>query len=161
MHHKVKRIAVGTFYVSPRSTHKDATIDHIIESIHILRSKYDNEIHFLLGGDLNRVNINPILDSYGALKQVISTGTRKGATLENIITDLHTFYHPPTTLAPLQVDESKKGSDSDHQVVIFALISNFNYQRSELCTCLFQTQPKNALEERDPRLLGLESLCNF
>ena len=76
------------------------------------------------------MNINPILDSYGALKQFISTGTRKGATLENIITDLHTFYHPPTTLAPLQVDESKKGSDSDHQVVIFAPISNVNYQRS-------------------------------
>ena len=130
VHHKVRKIAVGTFYVSPRSAYKDASIDHIIESIHLLRSKYDNEIHFFLGGDLNRLDIEPILDSYGALKQVISTGTRKDAILENIITDLHSFYHPPTTLSPLQVDEGKKGADSDHEVVIFAPLSNVNYQRS-------------------------------
>ena len=130
VHQKVKKIAVGTFYVSPRSKHKEVTIDHIIESIHLLRSKHDNQIHFLLGGDLNRLNVEPILDSYGALKQVISTVTRKNAILENIITDLHSFYHPPTTLAPLQVDESKKGSDSDHNVIIFAPLSNVNYQRS-------------------------------
>lgn len=30
---KVKRIAVGSFYVSPNSQHKPATIDHIIETI--------------------------------------------------------------------------------------------------------------------------------
>ena len=132
VHHKVKKIAIGTFYVSPKSTHKEATIDHIIENIHFLRSKFDNEIHFLLGGDLNRLKIEPILDSYGALKQVISTGTRKGATLENIITDLHSFYHPPTTLTPLQVDEGKKGADSDHQVVVFAPTSNTNFMKQRL-----------------------------
>ena len=103
VHHKVKKIAIGTFYVSPRSIHKEATIDHIIENIHFLRSKYDNEVHFLLGGDLNRLIIEPILDSYGALKQVISTGTRNDATLENIITDLHSFYHPPYHIAPPKV----------------------------------------------------------
>ena len=127
VHHKVKIIAIGTFYVSPKSVHKEATIDHIIENIHFLRSRYDNEIHFLLGGDLNRLKIEPILDSYGALQQVVSTGTRNGATLENIITDLHSFYHPPTTLPPLQVDEEKKGADSDHQVVIFAPLANSNF----------------------------------
>ena len=73
--------------------------------------------------------IEPILDSYGALQQVISTGTRNGAILENIITDLHSFYHPPTTLQPLKVDQGKKGKDSDHQVVIFAPHANSNYQR--------------------------------
>ena len=132
VHHKVKKIAIGTFYVSPKSVHKDATIDHIIENIHFLRSQYDNEIHFLLGGDLNRLKIEPILDSYGALKQVISTGTRKGATLENIITDLHSFYHPPTTLPPLQLDEGKKGADSDHQVVIFAPTTNQNFMKQRI-----------------------------
>ena len=101
VYQKVKSIAIGTFYVSPKSVHKEATIDLIIEIIHFLRSRYDNEIHFLLGGDLNRLKIEPILYSYGALKQVISTGTRKDATLENIITDLHSFYHLPNTLPPL------------------------------------------------------------
>ena len=126
---KVRKIAVGTFYVSPKSKYKNETTDHIIESIQVLRSKFDNGIHFLLGGDLNRLPIEPILDSYGALKQVISTGTRNNAILENIITDLHSYYHPTTTLPPLQVDDGKKGSDSDHQVVIFAPKSNSNYQK--------------------------------
>ena len=107
-HHKVKKIAIGTFYVSPRSVFKEATIDHIIENIHFLRSKFDNEIHFLLGGDLNRLKIEPIMDSYGALKQVISTGTRKGAILENLITDLHSFYHPLPPYPPYSLMKGKR-----------------------------------------------------
>ena len=70
MHHKVKKIAIGTFNVSPKSACKEAGIDIIIENIHLLRSKFSNEIHFLLGGDLNRLKMELILDSYGALKQL-------------------------------------------------------------------------------------------
>ena len=46
--------------------------------------------------------------------------TRKGATLQLILTDLHTYMHPPTALPPLQVDEGKAGVDSDHQALIMA-----------------------------------------
>ena len=72
VNHKVKRIVVGTIYVSPNSQHKLKTIDHIIETIHTSRAKYDNNVNFLIGGDFNRLNINNILDSYGALKQIIT-----------------------------------------------------------------------------------------
>ena len=48
VNHKVKRIVVGTIYVSPNSQHKLKTIDHII---HTLRAKYDNNVNFLIGGD--------------------------------------------------------------------------------------------------------------
>ena len=78
---RVKKIVVGSFYVSPNSPHKAATIDHIIETIHILRSRFDNEVNFILGGDFNRINISSILDAYGALNQLVSVPTRKGATL--------------------------------------------------------------------------------
>ena len=37
------------------------------------------------------------------------------------------MYHPPTTLPPLQVDTGKKGKDSDHNIVVFAPISNSQY----------------------------------
>ena len=127
---KVKRIAVGSFYISPRSQYKNETIEHIIQSIHILRAKYDNQLNFLLGGDFNRVDINDILDSYGALKSIISVSTRKSATLEILLTDLHTMFHPPTTLPPLQVDKGKVGKDSDHNIVVFAPISNIQYQQT-------------------------------
>ena len=124
---KVKRIAYGTVYVSPRSQHKTETIEHIIEAIHMLRAQYDNEINFCIGGDFNRLDISEILDCYGGLQQVISVPTRNSATLEILLTDLHTMYHPPTTLPPLQVDAGKKGKDSDHNIVVFAPISNPQY----------------------------------
>ena len=93
---RIKRIAVGSYYVSPRSRHKDDFIEHIIGSIHQLRAKYENDVSFLVGGDFNRLEISEILDSYGALKQIISVPTRKTAMLEIILTDLHTLLHPPS-----------------------------------------------------------------
>ena len=98
---KVKKIAVGSYYVSPRSRHKQEVIEHIIGTIQQLRAKYDNEVNFLIGGDFNRLDITDILDSYGALKQIISVPTRKSATLEIILMDLHTLFHPPTTTGGL------------------------------------------------------------
>ena len=125
---KVKRIAVGSIYVSPRSKYKTETIEHIIETIHLLRANYDNEINFLIGGDFNRLDITDILECYGGLKQIISVPTRKSATLEIALTDLHSFFHPPTTLPPLQVDTDKKGKDSDHDIVLLAPKSNAQYK---------------------------------
>ena len=147
-HHKVKKLVTASIYVSPRSHFKDETVEHIIQSIHFLRSKFDNDVSFLIGGDLNKLEIGPIMDSYGALKQLISVPTRKSATLSNIITDLCNLYHPPTTLPALQVDEGKKGSDSDHQVVIFAPISNQNYLKPRCKkTITVRPLPQSAIDE--------------
>ena len=127
-HTKVKRIAVGSFYVSPKSKYKTSTIDHIITAIHIIRAKYDNQVNFLFGGDFNNLNITSILDSCGALKQCMTVPTRNQAILEILLSDLSHMYHPPTTLPPLQVDTDMAGSDSDHNIVIFAPKNNADYQ---------------------------------
>ena len=74
------------------------------------------------------MDVNPILDSYGALKQIISIPTRRGATLELLLTDLHPFYYPPTTLQPLEVDIGKNGSDSDHDVILMSPSQNSRYK---------------------------------
>ena len=126
--------------VSLKSRHKAETIEHIIQTIYSLWARYDNEVHFLLGGDFNQVGISDILDSYGALKQLISVSTRNSATLEIILSDLHTVFHPPTTLPPLQVDEGKIGKDSDHNVVVFAPKSNLQYHRKQEKKTIF-TRP--------------------
>jgi hypothetical protein len=152
---KVKRIAVGSYYVSPRSRHKQEVIDHIIDTIHILRAKYDNDVSFLIGGDFNRLDISDILDSYGALKQVISVPTRNTATLEIILTDLHTMFHPPTTLPPLQVDTDKVGKDSDHEVVILAPISNLQYKVERRKKTIFtRPLPQSQIVNFEKGLLG-------
>ena len=64
----VKRICVGSIYIAPRSSMKQETMDHIIQTIHMVRSRYDNQVSFIVGGDVNRTNYQDILDSYGALK---------------------------------------------------------------------------------------------
>ena len=115
---KIKNIAIASIYVSPSSRFKTATVDHIIDTIHILRAKFDNQINFCIAGDLNRLSVHRILEAYKPLSQIISTATRKSAILENIITDLHTFYQAPECLAPLEVDEDKDGEDSDHNIVM-------------------------------------------
>ena len=107
---------------------KQETMDHIIQTIHLIRAKFDNSVSFIIGGDVNRTNYQDVLDSYGALKQCVSMSTRKDATLTMILSDLHTHYHPPTTRAPIQADNEKTGKDSDHDVIIFAPKSNADFK---------------------------------
>ena len=53
-HMKVKRIAICSVYISPRSRFKKETVEHIILSIHQLRAQYNNDINFCIGGDFNK-----------------------------------------------------------------------------------------------------------
>ena len=119
----IEKIAVASIYISPSSVFKTKTIDHIIQTIHLLRSQHGLELKFLLGGDLNRIDIDKILRSYGALNQIILVPTRKNETLEKVITDLQSFYHPPTSHPPLQVDENMTGEDSDHNIVLLTPVN--------------------------------------
>ena len=125
----IENIAVASVYVSPNSVCKTATIKHIIETIHLLRARFDNRINYLIGGDLNRLKVDKILDSYNPLSQIITEPTRYSATLENIITDLHSLYQQPQCLAPLQVDGDKIGKDSDHNIVLLPPITISNNRK--------------------------------
>ena len=106
---RIKRICVGSVYIAPRSVLKSETISHIIQTIHYVRSIYDNQVSFLIAGDINRTDYTDIIDSYGALKQCVTVGTRKQATLEVILSDLINLYHPPTTKPPCRSMRIKKG----------------------------------------------------
>ena len=119
----IKKIAVASVYISPSSVYKTKTIDHIIETIHVLKSQHGSELKFLIGGDLNRIKIEKILQSYGALNQIITVPTRNTETLEKIITDLQSLFHPPTSHPPIEVDDDKDGEDSDHNVVILTPVN--------------------------------------
>ena len=61
-------------------------------------------------------------------KAILEIVLRNKAILEIVLSDFSNLYHPPTTIAPLQVDVNKKGSDSDHNIVVFAPLNNPNYQ---------------------------------
>ena len=53
-------------------------IEHIIETIHLLRARYDNDVNFILGGDFNHLKIDEILNAYGALNQLVSVPNKGG-----------------------------------------------------------------------------------
>ena len=86
----IENIAIASVYVSPNSVYKTETINHLIDTIHLLTARFDNEVNYLIGGDINRLKINRIIDCYGPLCQIITFPTRYSEKLDNIITDLHT-----------------------------------------------------------------------
>ena len=133
--------------MSPTSVYKTASINHIIDTIHLLRSKYDNRINYLIGGDLNRLKIDRILESYGPLRQIITSATRHSATLENIITDLHTLFQEPECLAPLEVDEDKIGKNSDHNIVILPPITISNNRKRVKRAVVTRPMPESGVNQ--------------
>ena len=42
----VKKILVGGIYIAPRSLYKQQTLDHIIESMFCVQSRYESPIRF-------------------------------------------------------------------------------------------------------------------
>jgi hypothetical protein len=116
----VKKILVGGVYLAPRSIHKQETIDHIIQTMFCVQSRYDVPVRTLISGDFNKVDISDILEADGALHQICSVATRKTSTLELVITDMATLMHPATTLEPFKQDENSKGKPSDHNVIVVA-----------------------------------------
>ena len=143
----IKYIAIGSIYISPNSKYKTATIDHVIDSIHLLRSKYDDQIKFLIAGDVNRMKVDRILDAYGPLRQIISAGTRLSAILENVLTDLHTVYQPPDYLSPLQVDADQIGEDSDHRIIMIHPIQINHKRKYSKKTVFTRPLPQSGIDK--------------
>ena len=82
------------------------------------------------------------------MKQVISVPTRKSEILEVILTDLATLYSPPSSLSPLEVDKGKKGSNSDHNIIVFAPRTNSQYQRDrEVSVIKHRPLPPSSVQE--------------
>ena len=77
--------------------------------------------------------------------------TRKQATLELLLTDMHTLFHPPTTLPPLKVDSDKLGKDGDHDIVVFAPMCNNEYKKERTKKTL-KTRPLQFCHSRELEL---------
>ena len=133
---KVKNIIVASVYYT-KATKRSEFIDHICESFSVLSAKYGPNLHLAICGDLNRLNIKPILNLSPNLKQLISVPTRQNpdAILENIISTLEYFYLPPFTISPLDNDQDKKGKPSDHLPVIFKPIGNIENSQLKYKNC--------------------------
>ena len=83
----------------------------------------------MISGDFNKVSIQDVLESNGALHQVCSVPIGNSSTLELVITDIATMFYEPTTLEPIKQDENTKGKPSDHNVIIVAPRTDINFRK--------------------------------
>ena len=125
MNTRISRIVVASLYYSSTLTKKSELIDHISETYHFLCAKFGSDTKFIIGGDVNRLNISSILTLSPDLKQVVNCPTRRNpdATLDVIISNLSSLYHPPRSLPPLENDCDKNGQPSDHLIVLMEPLS--------------------------------------
>lgn len=143
---EVKHIAVASIYYAKRTKRKDF-VDHICEAYNVLSAKYGQGLHFIISGDFNRLNINPILNMSPSLKQVVSIPTRTNpeATLDKIITTLSKFYLPPTTLPPLDNDVEGNGKPSDHLIVEWRPINQNVNRKPNYKVITFRPLPESGM----------------
>ena len=147
---RIKHIAVASVYYSSTQTRKSEFLDHISASYNILCAKYGSDLKFLIVGDVNRLNIKPILNLSPDLHQVVRVITRMNpdATLDVIITNIQSLYHPPNTMAPLDNDPNELGKPADHLIVVMKpLTHEFSTVPKRYKVITYRPFPDSAIRE--------------
>ena len=122
----IKKIAVASIYSKPKSRKKTLLLDHISETYHMLCSKYQSGLHFILAGDTNDLKLDSILNLSPNLKQIVTSATQDTRILDPIITTLAKYYQSPVCLPPLDNDPDKNGVPSDHKIVFMKAVDAIN-----------------------------------
>ena len=128
----VQKIVVGAVYVRPNSKKKKETLDHIALTYNFLSVKYDKGLYWIIAGDTNDLKLDSILHLNPNLKSVVKKPTRLNPDniLDNIITDLSSWYQEPICLPPIDADIGSRGKSSDHLTVVMELVTNFDNRAS-------------------------------
>ena len=125
---KIRKIACCSLYSKPDSRKKSLLLDHISDAYSILNIKYGRGLHYIIAGDTNDLNLDPILSLSPNFQQIVKSWTRMNppAILDPILTTLSCFYQLPECLEPLDSDLDKVGKKSDHRIVIAKPINAIN-----------------------------------
>ena len=145
----VKKIAVASIYSKPNSVKKTLLLDHIAACYHLLNSKYQSGLFFILAGDTNELKLDSILNLSPNLKQVVDSPTRLNPDqiLDPIITNLSKYYQTPVVLPPLDNDPDKDGSPSDHLMPFMKPIDSINNNPARIKKAVtFRPLPKSGIE---------------
>ena len=81
--------------------------DHLFWSLALTETRYPN-CGLLITGDFNHLNIDGLLNHF-RLKQIVKVPTRKKATLDLVLANMHEYYSAPQAYPPFGL--------SDHNVV--------------------------------------------
>ena len=131
---KVRKIACCALYSKPQSKQKTLLLDHIAQAYHTLSKKYGRGLHFLIAGDTNDVKLDSILSLSVNMKQIVTDYTRTDppAILDPVITTLSNLYQKPVCLDPLDCDDDKVGTKSDHRIVLVKPIDELHNQSARV-----------------------------
>jgi hypothetical protein len=103
-------------YSPPNSRKKTKLIDFISETYHFLKATKYPSAYFILGGDINDLKVDLLLNISPKFSQIVTKPTRGSKTLSVIVTDLSVYYQNPVILPPIQPDVLGIGKPSDHSV---------------------------------------------
>ena len=84
---KYKKIILCSYYSPPNSRKNSKLTDHIISTLHMLKTKYPDS-PMILGADKNSMDIRPILNCGLQLKQIVDLPSRQGKILDIIIMNI-------------------------------------------------------------------------
>ena len=117
---KIQKLACCALYSKPNSKKKSLLLDHISDAFNILSTKYTRGLHFILAGDTNDLNLDPILSLSPSLRQTVQGWTRLDppAMLDPILMTLSHLYQEPVCLDPLDADPDKNGKRADYLIVV-------------------------------------------
>ena len=130
----VKKIIAASFYCKPGSKKKTLLLDHISETYHFLSSRYPDGLFWIIMADKNEMRLDNILTLNPDFKQLVDQPTRDNPAqiLDIIVSNLGQYYQIPTVEPPLEVDDDKVGSPSDHLMVVMTPLNNFQNKRGRI-----------------------------
>ena len=121
---EIKSIIFCVIYSKPNSHKKTALLDHVITTYNHLKT-VKKKAKFVILGDTNDLKLENILNQSASLKQIVHFYTRELATLDIIITDLHTLYRT-RPVDHLQPDNPDQAMPSDHIMALGEPLNNQN-----------------------------------
>ena len=110
-------------------------IDHMTLSLQSLLNTFP-KAGILISGDRNDLGIDRLLSIDPSLRQLVNKGTRGPKILDVVLTNLNVFFHEPTIVPPIPVDEpSKGGVPSDHFGVVMETLNDTEIPAQRLNIC--------------------------
>ena len=85
-------IIIAVIYHPPSADEK-LMQDHLFQTLTLIGSEFPN-CGVILTSDFNHLNVSRLLNHF-CLKQIVKIPTRKEATLDLIITNIHKYYNSP------------------------------------------------------------------
>ena len=153
---QIREIIACSLYFPPNSKKHSKMLDHIISTSHHFLTKFPSAM-LVLGGDINKLNISPIISSLPRVRQIVTQNTRGDKILDVILTNFPQFYSVPVIYPPVPPDKAGQGVASDHSVPITRPLTQTTVgQVREYVTRTSRPLPESRIREFGQWITGVD-----